>query len=58
MAARPAQQDALLELDRIHAALLADPRGEGLLSKLFGKRDQETTRGLYLWGGSVAARPS
>ena len=47
----PAQQDALRELDRIHAALLADPRGEGLLSKLFGKRDQETTRGLYLWGG-------
>jgi cell division protein ZapE len=47
----PAQQDALRELDRIHAALLADPRAEGLLSKLFGRRDQETTRGLYLWGG-------
>ena len=47
----PAQQDAIHELDRIHAALLAVPRGEGLLSKLFGKRDQEITRGLYLWGG-------
>jgi cell division protein ZapE len=46
----PAQQDALRELDRIHAALLA-PAGRGLLSKLFGKDDTEAPRGLYLWGG-------
>jgi cell division protein ZapE len=46
----PAQQAALRELDRIHAALLA-PAGRGLLSKLFGKDDTEAPRGLYLWGG-------
>jgi cell division protein ZapE len=46
----PAQQDALRELDRIHAALLA-PVERGLLSKLFGKDDTPAPRGLYLWGG-------
>ena len=46
----PAQQEALRELDRIHAALLA-PRGRGLLSKLFGNDDDIAPRGLYLWGG-------
>jgi len=46
----PAQQDALRELDRIHAALLA-PDERGLLSKLFGKDDATAPRGLYLWGG-------
>ena len=51
----PAQQPALRELDRIHAALLAAPgRGgllsNGLLSKLFGTAP-DPVRGLYLWGG-------
>ena len=46
----PAQQAALRELDRIHAALLA-PVARGLLSKLFGKDDATPPRGLYLWGG-------
>ena len=27
------------------------PAQRGLLSKLFGKRDQDAVRGLYLWGG-------
>jgi cell division protein ZapE len=46
----PAQQDALRELDRIHAAILA-PVESGLLSKLFGKTETAAPRGLYLWGG-------
>jgi cell division protein ZapE len=46
----PAQQAALRELDRIHAALLA-PDERGLWSKLFGKDDATAPRGLYLWGG-------
>jgi len=46
----PAQQAALRELDRIHAALLAAPGRAGLLSKLFGG-GPEPVRGLYLWGG-------
>ena len=45
----PAQHAALRELDRIHAALLAAPRG-GLLSRWFGAQAQ-APRGLYLWGG-------
>jgi cell division protein ZapE len=47
----PAQQPALHELDRIHAALRDAPAAEGALAKLFGKRGAEPTRGLYLWGG-------
>ena len=46
----PAQQDALRELDRIHAALLV-PVERGLMSKLFGRNDDTAPRGLYLWGG-------
>ena len=47
----PAQQAALRELDRIHAALLDAPREAGLLSKLFGRERANAIRGLYLWGG-------
>jgi cell division protein ZapE len=47
----PAQQAALRELDRIHAAVLAAPRGEGLLAKLFRRDEAGAIRGLYLWGG-------
>lgn len=44
-----AQQPALAELDRLHAALLDPPR-RGLLDTLLGKTPP-TPRGLYLWGG-------
>jgi cell division protein ZapE len=44
----PAQQPALLALDRVHAALLA-PR-KGRLSRLFGG-GEDAPQGLYLWGG-------
>jgi cell division protein ZapE len=47
----PAQQEALRELDRVHAALLAAPATPGLLSRLFGRDPPAATRGLYLWGG-------
>ena len=48
----PAQQPALLELDRIHAALLDAPVEGGLLGRLFGRRAPDAApRGLYLWGG-------
>ncbi|MEJ2791731.1 MULTISPECIES: cell division protein ZapE [unclassified Pseudoxanthomonas] len=45
----PAQHPALAELDRIHAALLAEPASPGLLGRLFGK-PPETVKGLYYWG--------
>ena len=45
----PAQQPALAELDRLHAALLDPPR-RGLLDALFAK-PVPAPRGLYLWGG-------
>jgi cell division protein ZapE len=45
----PAQQATLRELDRIHAALIAAPRG-GVFARWFGAQ-VDTTRGLYLWGG-------
>ena len=45
----PAQQPALRELDRLHAALLAPP-SLGLLDRLRGRRPPPPT-GLYLWGG-------
>lgn len=45
----PAQQPALVELDRLHAALVDPPR-RGLFDGLLGKPVQ-TPRGLYLWGG-------
>lgn len=44
-----AQQPTLAELDRLHAALLDQPRRR-LLDRLLGK-PVETPRGLYLWGG-------
>lgn len=43
-----AQQPALVELDRLHATLLAPPR-RGLFDGLLGK-PVATPRGLYLWG--------
>ena len=45
----PAQHPALAELDRIHAALLAEPPSPGLFGRLFGK-PPETVKGLYYWG--------
>ncbi|HVI25546.1 MAG TPA: cell division protein ZapE [Xanthomonadaceae bacterium] len=45
-----AQQAALKELDRIHAALLDAPARAGLLARVFG-RAAPPPRGLYLWGG-------
>ena len=45
----PAQHPALAELDRIHAALLAEPPSPGLFGRLFGK-SPETVKGLYYWG--------
>lgn len=48
----PAQHPALVELDRIHAALLDAPTRAGLLSRLFARDPGEgALRGLYLWGG-------
>ncbi len=44
----PAQQPALRELDRIHAALLQAPK-QGLFDKLLGKQP-EPVKGLYYWG--------
>jgi len=46
----PAQQPALHELDRIHAALLA-PDKRGLFERMFGAEGPPAPRGLYLWGG-------
>jgi cell division protein ZapE len=47
----PAQETALVELDRIHDALL-DRSGDGLLARLARQfRREEAPRGLYLWGG-------
>jgi cell division protein ZapE len=45
----PAQQPALAELDRLHAALL-DPPEPGLFARLRGKV-APPPKGLYLWGG-------
>lgn len=45
----PAQQAALAELDRLHAALL-DPPKVGLFARLRGESPSPPT-GLYLWGG-------
>jgi cell division protein ZapE len=47
----PAQHPALVELDRLHAALTAPTNGGGFLSRLFGNDAREAPRGLYLWGG-------
>jgi len=47
----PAQQPALLELDRIHAALLAPAPRPGAFARLFGAQAPPAPRGLYLWGG-------
>lgn len=47
--ADPAQQPALAQLDRIHAALL-DPPARGLLQRL-RKQPADPVQGLYLWGG-------
>ena len=44
-----AQQPALRELDRLHAALLDPPR-RGVFDRLFGE-PPPPPRGLYLWGG-------
>lgn len=44
-----AQQPALAELDRLHAALVAPPK-TGLFARLAGKRPPPP-QGLYLWGG-------
>jgi cell division protein ZapE len=47
----PAQEAALVELDRIHDALL-DRAGDGLFARIARQfRRDETPRGLYLWGG-------
>lgn len=49
----PAQRAVLVELDRIHRELVAEPaRASGLFSRLFGG-DGATREvsGLYLWGG-------
>ena len=45
----PAQHPALAELDRIHAALLATPAGNGFFSRLLGRKP-EPVKGLYFWG--------
>src|SRR5690606_769089 len=47
----PAQQPALVALDRLHAALLAPVQAPGMLARLFGAEAPLAPRGLYLWGG-------
>lgn len=49
----PAQRAVLVELDRIHRELVAEPtRATGLLSRLFGgDATPHEVPGLYLWGG-------
>ncbi|MCD9004743.1 cell division protein ZapE [Luteimonas sp. XNQY3] len=48
----PAQQPALVELDRLHAALIRPPARRGMLGRLFGGGDApDVPAGLYLWGG-------
>ncbi|MFL6586482.1 MAG: cell division protein ZapE [Luteimonas sp.] len=48
----PAQQPALVELDRLHAALIEPPPRRGMLGRLFGGGDApDVPAGLYLWGG-------
>jgi cell division protein ZapE len=49
----PAQHPALVELDRLHAALVTPPAsGGGFLSRLFSNHETpDAPRGLYLWGG-------
>jgi len=50
--ADPAQQPALVELDRLHAALVQPPPRRGVLGRLFGGNDtSDVPAGLYLWGG-------
>lgn len=50
--ADPAQQPALVELDRLHAALVQPPARRGVLGRLFGGGDtSDVPAGLYLWGG-------
>ena len=48
----PAQHPALVELDRLHAAMIdAGNEGSGVLGRLFGRAPDATVPGLYLWGG-------
>ncbi|HWS77055.1 MAG TPA: cell division protein ZapE [Thermomonas sp.] len=47
----PAQQEALQELDRIQAALLAPAPAPGPFARLFGAQAPPAPQGLYLWGG-------
>ncbi len=48
----PAQHPALVELDRLHQALLVPPPRRGLLGRLFGgSHTPDAAPGLYLWGG-------
>ncbi|MEN5117540.1 cell division protein ZapE [Luteimonas sp. TWI662] len=48
----PAQQPALVELDRLHRALHEPPPRRGLLRRLFaGNGHDDGIPGLYLWGG-------
>jgi cell division protein ZapE len=51
--ADPAQTQALVELDRIHDALIASEQENGrpLRRLLAALRTRESVRGLYLWGG-------
>ena len=47
----PAQQPALAELDRIHAAVTKPAPKRGLFERMFGGESPELIPGLYLWGG-------
>ena len=47
----PAQQPALQELDRIHAALVDPAPAPGPFARLFGAQAPPAPRGIYLWGG-------
>ncbi len=47
----PAQLPALVELDRIHAAVAAPVAARGLFERMFGGDPPAPVTGLYLWGG-------
>jgi cell division protein ZapE len=47
-----AQETAVRHLQRLYDELVADDRTKpGLMSKLFGKKQQDPVKGLYFWGG-------
>ena len=47
----PDQRRAAERLDRLQQELEAERTGGGLLSRLFGSKDEPPPQGVYMWGG-------